>query len=174
MDIVGKETLESMLREYAGTLILVSHDRYFIKKVCDKLLVFENHNTILYPFGYEQYKEECEKLLAEAGDLANVKSSEKTDKNRASGDNDNKTRKKAYYNPGKEQAKLERKIKKLEEQMQQKEEACDRKKQDLLNEEYQSDYVKLGQIQEEIDALEEEILEIMTEWEELMASVSEE
>ena len=58
--------------------------------------------------------------------------------------------------------------------MQQKEEACDRKKQDLLNEEYQSDYVKLGQIQEEIDALEEEILEIMTEWEELMASVSEE
>ena len=58
--------------------------------------------------------------------------------------------------------------------MQQKEEACDRKKQDLLNEEYQSDYVKLGQIQEEIDALEEEILEIMTEWEELMASISEE
>ena len=58
--------------------------------------------------------------------------------------------------------------------MQQKEEACDRKKQDLLNEEYQSDYVKLGQIQEEIDALEEEILEIMTEWEELMALVSEE
>ena len=43
-----------------------------------------------------------------------------------------------------------------------------------MNEEYQSDYVKLGQIQEEIDALEEEILEIMTAWEELMASLSEE
>ncbi|MBQ3514958.1 MAG: ABC-F type ribosomal protection protein [Lachnospiraceae bacterium] len=175
MDIVGKETLESMLREYSGTLILVSHDRYFVKKVCDKILVFENHNTTLYPFGYEQYKEECEKLLAEAGELVNSKSSDKSDKNSSSGDNDNKPKKsKTYYNPGKEQAKMERKIKKLEDEMQQKEEECEQKKQDLLKEEYQSDYVKLGQIQEEIDALEEEILEIMTQWEELMAALSEE
>ena len=56
MDIVGKETLESMLKDYKGTLIFVSHDRYFVKKVATQLLVFEDGTTNLYQFGYEQYR----------------------------------------------------------------------------------------------------------------------
>ena len=40
MDIVGKETLESMLKDFSGTLIFVSHDRYFVRKVANRLLVF--------------------------------------------------------------------------------------------------------------------------------------
>ena len=48
MDIVGKETLESMLKDYKGTLIFVSHDRYFVKKVATQLLVFEDGTTNLY------------------------------------------------------------------------------------------------------------------------------
>lgn len=39
MDIVGKETLESMLKDFSGTLIFVSHDRYFVRKVANRLLV---------------------------------------------------------------------------------------------------------------------------------------
>ena len=42
ISVISKETLENMLSEYQGTLIVVSHDRYFINKVADKLLVFEN------------------------------------------------------------------------------------------------------------------------------------
>lgn len=169
MDIVGKETLESMLREYAGTLILVSHDRYFVNKVCNKILVFENHNTTLYPFGYEQYKEECERLLAEENSV-NVNKTEKADKGSLVKEDDSEAKKNYYQS--KEQAKIERKIKKLEDEMQKKEALCEQKKQDLLKEEYQTDYVKLGQIQEEIDTLEEEIMELMTQWEELMLTVS--
>ena len=69
MDIVGKETLESMLKDYKGTLIFVSHDRYFVKKVATQLLVFEDGTTNLYQFGYEQYQE---KLDREAEDSKNV------------------------------------------------------------------------------------------------------
>ncbi len=60
MDIVGKETLESMLKDYKGTLIFVSHDRYFVKKVATQLLVFEDGTTNLYQFGYEQYQEKLD------------------------------------------------------------------------------------------------------------------
>ena len=69
MDIVGKETLESMLKDYTGTLIFVSHDRYFVKKVATQLLVFEDGTTNLYQFGYEQYQE---KLDREAEESKNV------------------------------------------------------------------------------------------------------
>lgn len=61
MDIVGKETLESMLRDFEGTLIFVSHDRYFVKKVATQLLVFEDETTNLYQFGYEQYQEKLDR-----------------------------------------------------------------------------------------------------------------
>jgi ATP-binding cassette subfamily F protein 3 len=57
MDIIGKETLETMLKDFKGTLIFVSHDRYFVKQVATQLLVFEDGTTNLYKFGYEEYME---------------------------------------------------------------------------------------------------------------------
>ena len=66
MDIVGKETLESMLKDYKGTLIFVSHDRYFVKKVATQLLVFEDGTTNLYQFGYEQYQEKLDREASES------------------------------------------------------------------------------------------------------------
>ena len=58
MDIVGKETLEQMLKDYTGTVLVVSHDRYFIKQIADQILLFEpDRTTTLYPYGYAQYLE---------------------------------------------------------------------------------------------------------------------
>ena len=68
MDIVGKETLESMLKDFSGTLIFVSHDRYFVRKVANRLLVFEDGTTHLYQFGYEEYQEKLDREAAESGD----------------------------------------------------------------------------------------------------------
>lgn len=55
MDIQAKETLESAFRAYKGTLLFVSHDRYFIQQVADAMLVFEGNSVMYYPFGYEHY-----------------------------------------------------------------------------------------------------------------------
>ncbi|MGN0266053.1 MAG: ABC-F family ATP-binding cassette domain-containing protein [Lachnospiraceae bacterium] len=55
MDIPAKETLEAAFRAYEGTLLFVSHDRYFISQVADALLVFEPEQVIYYPFGYRHY-----------------------------------------------------------------------------------------------------------------------
>ena len=57
MDIVGKEALESMLMDYEGTVLFVSHDRYFVQKIADSLLIFEQGRVNYYPFGYQEYSE---------------------------------------------------------------------------------------------------------------------
>ena len=204
MDIVGKETLESMLKDYKGTLIFVSHDRYFVKKVTTQLLVFEDGTTNLYQFGYEQYQEKLDREAEESKNVyrgnaifggaisqngssqtgSDVKRS--TSQNAAAGNVGESTNAnsaaqaggmavsstgKAYYNPGKERSKIQKKVKKAEEDLAVKEAKLDELKAELMKPEYQSSYSKLTEIQNEIDALEEEILIDMEAWEELSSQL---
>lgn len=204
MDIVGKETLESMLKDYKGTLIFVSHDRYFVKKVATQLLVFEDGTTNLYQFGYEQYQEKLDREAEESknvyrgnaifgGAISQNGSSQtgsdanrSTSQNAAAGNVGESTNAnsaaqaggmavsstgKAYYNPGKERSKIQKKVKKAEEDLAVKEAKLDELKAELMKPEYQSSYSKLTEIQNEIDALEEEILIDMEAWEELSSQL---
>lgn len=204
MDIVGKETLESMLKDYKGTLIFVSHDRYFVKKVATQLLVFEDGTTNLYQFGYEQYQEKLDREAEESKNVyrgnaifggaisqngssqtgSDVKRStsqtgaagnvgESTNANSAAqaGGMAVSSTGKAYYNPGKERSKIQKKVKKAEEDLAVKEAKLDELKAELMKPEYQSSYSKLTEIQNEIDALEEEILIDMEAWEEISSQL---
>ena len=200
MDIVGKETLESMLKDYKGTLIFVSHDRYFVKKVATQLLVFEDGTTNLYQFGYEQYQEKLDREAEEnknvyrgnaifggaisqngssqtgsdvkrstsqTGAAGNVGESTNANSAAQAGGMAVSSTGKAYYNPGKERSKIQKKVKKAEEDLAVKEAKLD----ELKKPEYQSSYSKLTEIQNEIDALEEEILIDMEAWEELSSQL---
>lgn len=204
MDIVGKETLESMLKDYKGTLIFVSHDRYFVKKVATQLLVFEDGTTNLYQFGYEQYQEKLDREAEENKNVyrgnaifggaisQNGSSQTGSDANRSTsqtaaagnvGESTNansaaqaggmavSSTGKAYYNPGKERSKVQKKVKKAEDDLAVKEAKLDELKAELMKPEYQSSYSKLTEIQNEIDALEEEILIDMEAWEELSSQL---
>ena len=55
MDLPAKETMESAFAAYTGTMLFISHDRYFVSKVADALLLFEDGGVKYYPFGYEHY-----------------------------------------------------------------------------------------------------------------------
>ena len=55
LDIMGKEALESALSEYTGTVIFVSHDRYFIQKLATSILYIEGDNTQYYALNYNEY-----------------------------------------------------------------------------------------------------------------------
>lgn len=204
MDIVGKETLESMLKDYKGTLIFVSHDRYFVKKVATQLLVFEDGTTNLYQFGYEQYQEklDCEaeesknvyrgnaifggaisqnggsqtgsdanRSTSQTGAAGNVGESTNANSAAQAGGMAVSSTGKSYYNPGKERSKIQKKVKKAEEDLAVKEAKLDELKAELMKPEYQSSYSKLTEIQNEIDALEEEILIDMEAWEELSSQL---
>ena len=65
MDIPARETLESAFRAYTGTLLFVSHDRYFIQQVADALLIFEKDSVQYYPFGYTHYMERRRKAVSD-------------------------------------------------------------------------------------------------------------
>ena len=65
MDIVGKETLENLLKEYTGTIIFVSHDRFLVKKIADSILAFENGDVHFYKYGYDEYIEKSGRLVQE-------------------------------------------------------------------------------------------------------------
>ncbi len=58
MDILSKEALGLMLKNYSGTVLFVSHDRWFIRQVADSLLVFEQETVQYFPEGYEQFEEQ--------------------------------------------------------------------------------------------------------------------
>lgn len=169
MDIVGKETLESMLKDFKGTLIFVSHDRYFVKKVANQLLVFEDGTTNLYRFGWEEYQEKLDQaaLLEENSYKGNTAFGGVISVNGSESEKASVPAKKAYHNPGKERSKVEKKVKKAEEDLMQKEEELEVLKAELLRPEYQSSYSKLTEIQGQIDAKEAEIMEAMEVWEEL-------
>ena len=68
MDVQAKEALEAIFQAYTGTMLFVSHDRYFIKQVADAIMIIENQSVLYYPFGYEHYLEKqshCAQVKAE-------------------------------------------------------------------------------------------------------------
>ena len=151
MDIIGKETLENMLKEYKGTVIFVSHDRFFVKKIADCILSFENGNTKFYNYGYEYYLEKREEN--KLGEKEVKKEESKV--------------KKQYNNPLKEKDKLERKIAKIEKEISKKEEKIKVLENELLKEEIYSDYIKVCEIENSITNLKSEIEDDMNKWETL-------
>ena len=177
MDIVGKETLENLLKAYEGTVLFVSHDRYFVRRVADKLLELRAEGAAFYPFGYEQYAEERAKRREDSGDqeaafrILPVRGGESGDRAAVSGGSTNAVSEgrggKNYFNPGKEQAKRERRLAKLEERIA----ACEQRiaglKEQWASPELAADYVRLNELQQEIDAAEEELEGLMEEYLEL-------
>lgn len=150
MDIVGKETLEDMLSHFSGTVLFVSHDRYFIRKISNSLLSFENDGVKYYPYGYSQFLENKKTPPAEQSKVVQPVKQKKT-----------------YTTPAKERSKYERAISKAEEKISLLEEKIGGIKEELSFPENQSDYIKLSELQTEIEALETELDCVMTEWERL-------
>ena len=153
MDIISKETLEDMLSEYTGTLIFVSHDRYFVKKLAQKLISFEDGNAVWYDCGYDDY------MLKHQAQKNEVVPQQKAEPQKA--------QKKTYTTPLKEKQKRDRAIQKAEEKIALLEEQIEGLKIELSLPENLADYLKLQELSEELEVLEEKLLNAMAEWEEL-------
>lgn len=152
MDIISKETLEDILMSYSGTLIFVSHDRYFVKKLATRLITFENNAANVWDFGYDEY------LLRQT----NQQATESTPTVKPE-----KKEKKTYTTPLKEKQKRERALKKAEEKIAELETKLDELRQEQQSPENLADYQKLSELQDQIDTCETELLEQMEIWEEL-------
>lgn len=179
MDMIGKEALEQMLQSFNGTVLFVSHDRYFIRQIATGILEFSNDGVRLYDGGYDAYLEE--KRKREAGIIGDIVKDAELRKNAASNGKKPETPslndvfdKKTYYNPGKIKSRLEKQLEKYEKMLAENEERANELKLELMNPDYANDYVKLMELQAKLDETEhtidsvlERMLETETELEEL-------
>ena len=159
MDIIGKETLERLLQAYEGTTIVVSHDRYFINKIANCLLIFEEDKVRFFRGTYSEYLEEREKQEEQV----TIKNNENKNKAKTETITDNK----AEYLENKERNKIQTKIRRLEEQIDRNETKINEIRKEMEKEENMTSYTKLGELQEKINQLEEENNNKLNEWEEL-------
>jgi ATP-binding cassette subfamily F protein 3 len=163
MDIIGKETLERLLQAYEGTTIVVSHDRYFINKIANCLLIFEEDKVRFFRGTYSEYLEEREKQEEQV----TIKNNENKNKAKTETITDNK----AEYLENKERNKIQTKIKRLEEQIDRNETKINEIRKEMEKEENMTSYTKLAELQEEINKIEEENENKLSEWEELNAKL---
>lgn len=174
MDMIGKEALEQMLLSFRGTVLFVSHDRYFIKQVATQILEFHTDRVKQYPYGYEEYLEERRKATAPSGINANPKAAKS--QGHADGGKASATEptledvfdKKAYYNPGKIRARLLRQLEKYEALLAESESKAEELQLQLLDPALSSDYKKLMELQDALamqEQTQESLLERMMETE---------
>ena len=143
LDIISKEALENALNEYDGTILFVSHDRYFIKKIATSCLVIDEDKVTYYPDGYKDYidvkaKEESKEEVKENKPLKQIKQKPK-------------------YN-----------ISRLENEISLMEDILEDKRALRYEPEYYQDMNKMKELDEEIDDIHNQIHALEEKWEEAM------
>ena len=161
MDILGKESLEEILKAYKGTLIFVSHDRYFVNKIADSLLIFEKGKVTYFDGNYEEYLRKKEENEDE--DAIQDKKVDNTVKEKTNNS----------YFTNKEINKAQNKITKIEKEIEEKEEKIKNIQAEMLKEENSTNYIKLKELEENIQKINSEIELKMQEWEELNSKLAE-
>lgn len=152
MDIIGKETLEKLLMDFSGTVIVVSHDRYLINRVAKSLIVFENGGVRYFDGTFDEY-EEREKETAE--EVAK----EKPEKTKKTGGE--------RYVESKEEARRKHRVEFLKKKITALEEELSRAQAKFDDETVNTDYKKVMAVEEEIKTIEEKLDPLITEWTEL-------
>lgn len=180
MDLVGKEVLENMLKNYTGTILFVSHDRYFIKEIATGMLDFKQDKTVFYDCGYEEYLERLQKEELKQQQLLQARQEEERKEKKPEGSG-NKTPtlsdvfdKKTYYNPGKILSRLKQQMAKYEKQLEESEQRLADLQMQIMDPALASDYTKLMELEEQRqkeeqnqESLLERMLETETELEEM-------
>lgn len=152
MDIIGKETLEKLLMDFSGTVIVVSHDRYLINRVAKRLIVFENGGVRYFDGTFDEYEERGKET---AEDVAK----EKPEKTKKTGGE--------RYVESKEKARRKHRVEFLEKKITALEEELSRAQAKLDDETVNTDYKKVMAVEEEIKTIEEKLDPLITEWTEL-------
>ncbi len=172
MDMIGKETLEAMLLSFAGTVIYVSHDRYFVKKTATAILDMRSDGITLYPVPLERSATNIEsapsRVELNVATSRPLRGPDMRQRNRPSvSESSSISQSQAERLAAKEEEKRQRRLGRMEEEITSLEETIGKLKEELCKPEYASDFEKLAQIQEDIDNNEAKLLVTMEEWEQL-------
>ena len=164
LDIATLRVLEDFLDEFAGIVITVSHDRYFLDRTVDRIAAFENGNIVVYEGDYTEYQEKSGRIEADSIDRVDSgsglhikKSNEKKKEGReqwlASKNKEKKL--KFSYKEQKEFETIDEDIEKLEEKIAELEEQISK---------CATDFIKLNELMQEKEKTEAELSDKMERW----------
>ncbi|EAC2634486.1 TPA: ABC-F family ATP-binding cassette domain-containing protein [Listeria monocytogenes] len=165
LDIESKEVLEAALIDFEGTILFVSHDRYFINRIASKIVELAPEKATVFLGDYDYYQEK----LAEEKELARLDAEDR----RKKGEQVEVTAsvRKLNYQEEKEQQKLlrqrKRKLEEIEKSMEETDEKIAELELQLTNPEVFQDHEKALEITQELDAVKADGEKLMEEWEQI-------
>ncbi len=159
LDIESKEILEEALNQYTGTVLYVSHDRYFINKTATRIMELTEHKLLSYQGNYSYYLEKKETMEKIYLDAVNPSSPEQKTESEAKINWKEQKEREAY------RRKIENNYKNAENKIQDLEEQIEKVDEETALPEYASDVAKLTELTRKKDALEAELNTALTEWE---------
>ena len=163
LDMDSKEMLEEALNEYDGTLLYVSHDRYFVNRTANMILELSDGHFTKYLGNYDDYIAKKEQLSA-----ANVVSTQESvaDSNATAAKLDFKEQKRIEA----EKRKLQNKISKIEEEIEKLEEKKAKIQDEFLKPENMTNSAKLNELTAEQNEIDSKLEDLYSQWEELSLS----
>lgn len=159
LDMISKEILEKAIKNYSGTVLYVSHDRYFINQTADRILELTGETLINYIGNYDYYLEKKDELNA-------IYLNSKEDIVAPSVvESDSKVDWKTQKEEQARQRKLQNEIKRIEERINTLEADNEELNTALANPDIATDVGKLMELQKQIDSNNEELEKLYEEWE---------
>jgi ATP-binding cassette subfamily F protein 3 len=167
LDLDSKEILENALVDYPGTILFVSHDRYFINRIATKVFELTKDGITEYLGDYDYYVEKKEEMLelkklTEDENQKNVNKSPKEVEKL-----DNKYRYELEKELKKRARQRQRRIEEIQNRIETLEEMINEKEQLFINPEIYTDHTKVANLNEEISQAKKEMEDLLEEWAEL-------
>lgn len=172
LDIEAKEVLEKALKDYDGTLLFVSHDRYFINQLANKIVSVRDGHAKIYDGNYSYYLDE------KAKQAAGLTPSQENDKNEQVTEPVKKvSQQKLSYQEQKQRDSQKRKLQRQVEHAEKQIEELEKQEQDIqtemANPEIATNFDKLGPLQEKLTAVQEKLDQANNDWEEALTALDE-
>ena len=169
LDMVSKEILEDALNSYTGTVLYVSHDRYFINKTCSRILELSNNTIINYIGNYDYYieKRELQNNLVIENQTSDV--IEEASTATSSTKDDWKKQKEL----SRQKEKLTKELNKVEDEINSLEEKKAKIEEDMANPLFSRDAAKLISLQKDLESTTEKLDELFISWEEVSGQLEE-
>lgn len=171
LDITSKEILEQALNSYEGTLLYVSHDRYFINRTADRILELKSNCFTQFLGDYDYYLEKRNEIGA--GDYSSDKGIVSKVSTVNGGDSDSKNEWKAGKEKQAAQRKIKNRIGEVEKRIDDLEKEQAKLNDDMLTPQVAVNSAKLNEISSKLSLIDEELMELMEEWESLSAQLEE-
>lgn len=169
LDIEAKEVLEQALNTYDGTLLFVSHDRYFINELANKIISVRDGHAKIYNGNYSYYLDEKAKQAAAVQEAE----AEQTESTTSANQNQGKLSYQEQKARDSQKRKLERAVSDAEARIEKLENEEQEIQTEMANPDIAASFEKLGPLQEKLSAVQEQLDQANTDWENALEALDE-